>query len=296
MNPAPDPNELPRRLRRWQWLDSVLILFLIGAALSTPVLKGSGRDLDYMANLRRFLGYFWPPDFSVLPSALLALLETAQIAMLATLFALLLAVPLGMAGARTVSPRWLVFLTRLLLNAVRTLPSLILALIAVAIVGGNALAGVVALTFYSLGYLGKFFADAFESADFRAARALRQTGAHPIQAFQYGLWPNVRPLIWSHTIWMLEYNLRSASIIGYVGAGGLGLLLHTYQEFYAWDKFATVLLLIFILVCLLDGLGEWARRRITGLPADQTKERTISPEDPQTKAPTSKLQAPEKNQ
>jgi phosphonate transport system permease protein len=286
MKPAPDPNELPRRLRRWQWLDSVLILFLIGAALSTPVLKGSRRDLDYVANLRRFLGYFWPPDFSVLPSALLAL------------FALLLAVPLGMAGARTVAPRWLVFLTRLLLNAVRTLPSLILALIAVAIVGGNALAGVVALTFYSLGYLGKFFADAFESADFRAARALRQTGAHPIQAFQYGLWPNVRPLIWSHTIWMLEYNLRSASIIGYVGAGGLGLLLHTYQEFYAWDKFATVLLLIFILVCLLDGLGEWARRRITGLPADQTKERTISPEDPQTKAPspTSKLQRRTNNQ
>lgn len=264
-------HELPRRLRRWQWLDSVLLLFLIGAALSTPVLRGSGRDLDYVANLRRFLGYFWPPDWSVLPSALAALLETAQIAMLATLFSLLLAVPLGMAGARTVSPRWIVFLTRMLLNAVRTLPSLILALIAVAIVGGNALAGVVALTFYSLGYLGKFFADAFESADFRAARALRQAGAHPIQAFQYGLWPGVRPLIWSHTIWMLEYNLRSAAIIGYVGAGGLGLLLHTYQEYYAWDKFGTVLLLIFVLVCALDGLGEWARRRITGAGGETAK-------------------------
>lgn len=272
MKPTNDQlHELPRRLRRWQWLDSVLVLFLISAALSTPVLRGSGRDLDYAANLRRFLGYFWPPDWSVMPSALGALLETAQIAVLATLFALLLAVPLGMAGARTVAPRWIVFLTRLLLNAVRTLPSLILALIAVAIVGGNALAGVVALTFYSLGYLGKFFADAFESADFRAARALRQAGAHPIQAFQYGLWPGVRPLIWSHTIWMLEYNLRSAAIIGYVGAGGLGLLLHTYQEYYAWDKFAAVLLLIFVLVCVLDGLGEWARRHITGAGAEPTK-------------------------
>lgn len=268
--PAANPNldAPPRRLRRWQWLDTVLLLFLMSAALSTPVLRGSGRELDYAANLRRFLGYFWPPDWSVLPSAFGALVETAQIAVLATLFALLLAVPFGMAGARTVAPRWIVFGTRVLLNAVRTLPSLILALIAVAVVGGNALAGVIALTAYSLGYLGKFFADAFEAVDFRAMRALRQAGAHPIQAFQYALWPGVRPLIWSHAIWMLEYNLRSATIIGYVGAGGLGLLLHTYQEFYAWDKFAAVLVVIFLVVCALDGLGEWARRRITAPTPD----------------------------
>lgn len=261
----------PRRLRRWQWLDSVLLLFLISAAFSTPVLRGSGRELDYMANIRRFFGYFWPPDLSVLPSAFGALLETAQIAVLATLFALILAVPLGMAGARTVAPRVIVFTARVFLNGVRTLPSLILALIAVAIVGGNPLAGVIALTAYSLGYLGKFFADAFESADFRAMRALRKNGAHPIQAFQYGLWPGVRPLMWSHTIWMLEYNLRSATIIGYVGAGGLGLLLHTYQEYYAWDKFAAVLLMIFVVVCALDWLGEWARRRITDQIPEETK-------------------------
>lgn len=259
--------DTPRRLRPWQWLDTVLLLFLVAAAFSTPVLRGSGRDLDYAANLRRFLGYFWPPDWSVLPAALSALVETAQIAVLATLFALVLAVPFGMAGARTVAPRGFVLLARVVLNAVRTLPSLILALIAVAVVGGNALAGVLALTVYSLGYLGKFFADAFEAVDFRAMRALRQGGAHPIQAFQYGLWPAVRPLIWSHAIWMLEYNLRSATIIGYVGAGGLGLLLHTYQEFYAWDKFAAVLVVIFLLVCALDALGEWVRRRITSAGA-----------------------------
>lgn len=219
--------------------------------------------MDYAANLRRFRGCVWPPDWAALPEAFGAPLETAQIAVLATLFALLLAVPFGMAGARTVAPRWLVLLAQVLLNAVRTLPSLILVLIAVAIVGGNALAGVLTLTAYSLGYLGKFFADAFEAVDFRAMRALRQGGAHPIQALQYGLWPAVRPLIWSHSIWMLEYNLRSAMIIGYVGAGGLGLLLHTYHEYYAWDKLAAVLVVSFLAVCALEGLGEWARRRIT---------------------------------
>jgi phosphonate transport system permease protein len=262
----PKSIQAPLRVRHWHRLDTLLVCFLVAAALSTPVLSESmERNPDYIANLIRFLGYFWPPDLSVLPQALSSLLETAQIATLATLFALILAIPIGMAAARTVSHRWLVLVSRLVLNAVRTPPSLILALVAVAIVGANPLAGVLALTLYSLGYLGKFFADAFESADFRSFQALRLAGAHPIQSFQYALWPALRPIVWSHGLWMLEYNLRSATIIGYVGAGGLGVLLHTYQEFYDWEKFATVLLLIFGIVCCLDGLAEWVRKRILGL-------------------------------
>ena len=91
-------------------------------------------------------------------------------------------------------------------------------------------------------------------------------GASRIQSFQYGLWPNVRPLVWSYALWMLEYNIRSAAIIGFVGAGGIGLQLHTYQEYYQWDRFATVLLMILLLVSLLDFVGERVRRQITRKP------------------------------
>ena len=182
---------------------------------------------------------------------------------MATFAALFLSLGLGALGARTIAPRWVVAATRLVLNGVRTVPSLLWALVAVAVVGANPLAGVIGLTFYSLGYLGKFFADAFESVDVEVARALRALGAHPVQAFQHGIWPHARPLVWSYVLWMLEYNLRSAAIIGYVGAGGLGVLLHSYQEYYAWDKFATVLLCILVLVTALDLLGEWVRSRIT---------------------------------
>jgi phosphonate transport system permease protein len=125
------------------------------------------------------------------------------------------------------------------MNGIRTIPSLIWALIAVAIVGANPLAGVIALTFYSIGYLGKFFSDAFESVDMDVARALRALGARRIQAFQFGVWPHARPLVWSYSLWMLEYNIRSAAIIGYVGAGGLGMLIHTYMEYYELAKFGT---------------------------------------------------------
>jgi phosphonate transport system permease protein len=181
---------------------------------------------------------------------------------MATAFAIIISVPIAMAGAQTLSPRWLVFITRLLMNGIRTVPSLIWALLAVAVVGPNALAGVIGLTFYSVGYLGKFFSEAFESVDIEVARALRALGARTIQAFQYGLWPHAKPLVWSYSLWMLEYNIRSASIVGIVGAGGVGLQLHTYQEYYQWNKFATVLLFMFLLVSALDLLGERVRNKI----------------------------------
>ncbi len=243
-------------------LNISLLLFVVAVIASAGVLRGSGRDLNYLENIRGFLANFFPPDFSVTGQTLLGLLETMQIAVMATAFAILVSVPIAIAGAQTLSPRWLVFISRQLMNGIRTIPSLIWALLAVAIVGPNPLAGVIGLTFYSVGYLGKFFSDAFESVDVEVARALRALGARTIQAFQYGLWPHAKPLVWSYSLWMLEYNIRSAAIIGIVGAGGVGLQLHTYQEYGQWNKFATVLLFMFLLVSALDFLGERVRNQI----------------------------------
>ncbi len=239
-----------------------IILFLLAAVFSVPVLHGSGRDIDYLGNFSRFIGYFFPPDFSVAKPTLIALIETFRIAVLATLFSIILSIPLALAGAQSMSPGWLVFIARTIMNGIRTIPSLVWALMAVAVVGANSLAGVIALTLYSTGYLGKFFSDAFESVDVEVAKALRAIGAGTVQAFQHGLWPHARPLIWSYSLWMLEYNIRSATIIGYVGAGGVGVQLHIYQEANHWEKFATVLLFIFGLVTLLDFVGERVRKQI----------------------------------
>ena len=271
--PAPRhgaPQPPPLRELPWQARINASTLSLLGfiilALASLGVLGGSGRSLDTWGNFTRFIGRFFPPDLSVVDDALAAIGETVQIATMATLFSIVLSLPLAAAGARTLAPRGLVLAVRMTMNAIRTIPSLVWALIAVAIVGANPLAGVIALTFYSMGYLGKFFSDAFESVDLTTERALRATGASRIQSFQYGLWPNVRPLVWSYALWMLEYNIRSAAIIGFVGAGGIGLQLHTYQEYYQWDRFATVLLMILILVSLLDFVGERVRRQITRRP------------------------------
>jgi phosphonate transport system permease protein len=240
-----------------------LFAFLLACGWAITSLEGPSRRLDYWGNLKRFVGYFLPPDFSESASILRALAETAQIALLATAVATVIAFPLGAMGARTLMPMPIAAAARLLLSAIRTIPSLIWALIAVAVVGPGPLAGVWGLAAYSLGYLGKFFADALESVDIEVARGLRAIGAGRMQAFQYGVWPAARPLLWSYVLWMLEYNLRSAAIIGYVGAGGLGVQLAAYQEYYQWEKFAAVLVYIFALVVILDFAGERVRLKVT---------------------------------
>lgn len=244
-------------------MNMTLVIFILAVFFSGTQIEGSGRSIDIFANLIQFAEKFFPPDFSVLGQTLESLLETLEVAILATFFSIIISLVIALAAAQNIAPKPLVLSMRMLLNLIRTIPSLVWAVIAVAAVGANPLAGVIALTFYSIGYLGKFFSEAFESVNASTAQALRGIGAKPVQAFQYGMWSRAKPLIWSHSIWMLEYNIRSASIIGYVGAGGLGLQLHTYQEFHQWDRFATVLLCILAVVTALDFLSEWIRRKIS---------------------------------
>lgn len=269
-NPPPTPPHHPKPrhplerpwFERLNLLNTCFLLFLLATVFAFASIDGSGRNTPVAQNLLRFAADFFPPDLSVLPQTLAALHETVLIAIAATANALALSFILALAAARNISPPWLVATTRMLLNAIRTIPSLIWAVIGVAALGPNPAAGVAALSLYSCGYLAKFFSEAFESVDPSVALALKHIGAHPIQAFQFGTWPHAKPIVWSNTIWMLEYNIRSASIIGYVGAGGLGLQLHAYQEFHQWNRFATVLLTILAVVAILDFLSERIRARL----------------------------------
>ena len=150
------------------------------------------------------------------------------------------------------------------LNITRTLPSLIWAFLFVIFFGATPIAGVFALTFYSLGYLGKFFSETFESVDVQVARGLKLIGALKMQAFRFGLWPNVKAQVWSHSLWMLEYNIRSASIVGLVGAGGIGMELNKAIDMASgFQKVTAILICILGIVILLDLLSQAIRRWIT---------------------------------
>ena len=269
MNSGPKTDletKLPER--RWyeqlNLLNILIILFLFLAIFSGKNLIQDNRPADVMSGIRYFLKKFFPPDFSDFPIILESLGETFQIAIVSTFISIILSLGIALAASRNLSPTWLVQSARMLLNITRTLPSLIWAFLFVIFFGPTPIAGVIALTFYSLGYLGKFFSESIESMDIKVARGLRLIGASPIQAFIYGLWPNVKAQVWSHSLWMLEYNIRSASIIGLVGAGGIGMELNKAMEMASgFQKVTAILICILIIVVILDLLGQAIRRWIT---------------------------------
>lgn len=237
----------------------MVILALAAVIASLPALEGSGRDLSYFANFSNLMGRFFPPDWSVLPDVLVAAVESARIAVLATCFAFLAALPLTLTSHSWAGSAFAVSL--------RAVPSLAWAVIAVAVVGPNSLAGVIALSIYSLGYLLKFMGDDVASHAFRASDVLRVHGVSGVLRFRYSVLPVLLRRFSSHGLWMLEYNLRSAAIIGYVGAGGLGSLMHVYQEYGQWNRFATVLVVILMVVVGLQILGS----RLRGAPTKSVR-------------------------
>lgn len=238
-----------------------LILFFGLIAFSLPVLTTETRNVNFFEQALRLLKEFFPPDMSVLPDLFSALVETLRIAILSTLIAVGFSVVLSVGASRNTSPLPIRLVCQFILVCTRTVPSLILAVIAVALIGSSPKAGVLALTLYSIGYLGKFFMDILDQADPRPAQWLRSQKASSWQVFQYSLWPDLKSALFSNSLWMCEYNIRSASIIGYVGAGGIGLQLHVYQEFGQWRRFCSALLVILMIVISLEVISQIIKRK-----------------------------------
>ncbi|MBT7852772.1 MAG: phosphonate ABC transporter, permease protein PhnE [Opitutae bacterium] len=255
-------------VRRWHerlnFLNVTVILFLFLTIFAGKSMLTNNRPADVAAGIRYFFNKFFPPDFSDWPIIFVSLGETFQIAIIATFISILLSLIIALGASRNIAPTWLVQTTRMFLNITRTLPSLIWAFLFVILFGATPIAGVFALTFYSLGYLGKFFSETFESVDVQVARGLKLIGASKMQAFRFGLWPNVKAQVWSHSLWMLEYNIRSASIVGLVGAGGIGMELNKAMDMASgFQKVTAILICILGIVILLDLLSQAIRRWIT---------------------------------
>ncbi len=227
-----------------RWITFILFAGLI--VFSLPAWEGSGRDLSLWDNFAQFTAKFFPPDFSDSQELWLGLKETLQVGILATTIAAGISLFLALLGGPWM-PQWSRVTVIFSLATIRSIPSLIWAVLAVAVVGANPRAGVLALTFYSVGYLGKFLLDDFVHIDHQLWKTYLRWGLHPVVAFRFGFWPQLKSRYLAHCVWMLEYNIRSASIIGYVGAGGLGLRLYAYQEFGQWSRLSAVLLVILLI-------------------------------------------------
>lgn len=216
-------------------------------------------SLPYMVD---FLSRLFPPDLSVLDVAVKALIETVQMSLLGTTIGAILSIPIAVASAHNLAPQTLQWLANLLQNAVRSVPSIVLGLFFVAATGLGAPAGTLALGVYTIGYLAKFYQTAIEAVEPKSIEALQVTGASWLQVAQYGVLPQVLPLGLGYTLYMFEYNIRSASVLGVVGAGGIGFELVNYIRGFEYSKATTMMLVLLAVVTAIDALSSQFRKRL----------------------------------
>jgi phosphonate transport system permease protein len=197
-----------------------------------------------------------------------SMIETVAMAFLGTFLAVIIALPLGFLGARNIVPnRVFRFLTRRIFDGCRGLDQFIWALVFVRAVGLGPIAGILAIMVAETGVLSKLFAEAIENIDTKQIDGIRSTGASRIAELRYGVVPQILPVMISQALYSIESNSREATILGLVGAGGIGLRLSERIQINAWDQVAYVIVLILITVALIDTLSRWLRLRLIGASA-----------------------------
>jgi len=204
-----------------------------------------------------------PPDFSRWRSWVKPLADTLAMSIAGTALAVVLSLPLALLSAANTSPHPVVYHAfRTVLSALRSVPELIMGIIFVAAVGFGALPGVLALALHSTGMVGKFYAEAIEHVDPRPIEAARAVGASPFQVFSHAVLPQVLPQLADITIYRWEYHFRASTVLGIVGAGGIGFELIAALRIIKYDQVSAILIAILMCVLVVDGLGAWLRGKL----------------------------------
>jgi phosphonate transport system permease protein len=238
----------------------------VGLAVFAWLLWDTGADPARLARgvpwILDFLRRMLPPDPAVLPAALAGALTTVEIALLGTTVAALLALPLGFLSARNVAPAAAYHPARAALNVFRSIDTLVYALVFVAAVGLGPFPGVLAVVAYTTTSLAKLYSEAIEGIDPGPMDAVTATGATRLQVLRYGVLPQVLPLFLSYVLYRLETNIRAATVLGFVGAGGIGFYLQTYLRMIDYPAASTALLVTIAMVMAIDALSSRLRARL----------------------------------
>jgi phosphonate transport system permease protein len=231
-------------------------------------------SLDRMMTGLRQLGWFVmlmiPPDPGTsFPTYLAAMGETLSIAFLGTLLGAVLALPVSLLAARNIIPSvFLRFPARRFLDSIRGVDTLIWALVWINVVGLGPFAGVLAIATADFGAFGKLFSEAIEGADRRQVEGIRAAGGSKLHEIRFGLMPQVLPVLAGQILYYIESNTRSATIIGIVGAGGIGLQLAEQIRVLEWQKVSTLILMILVAVAVIDFISTRLRFAIIGRAGD----------------------------
>lgn len=238
----------------------VAIAILILAAYRSHIdfvelLQGSG-------NMAEYISRYFPPDFSDWRFYLQDTVETIAMGIWGTLLAAIVAIPLSILASENICPPWIVQPIRRLLDAMRAINEVVFALIFVVAVGLGPFAGVLALFVHTAGILGKLFSEAIETIDPGPVEGIRATGASKLQEIIFGVIPQVVPLWASFTLYRFESNVRSASVLGIVGAGGIGVSLYQSFRAFKYPKVCAILIILILAVAAIDTISAKLRQRL----------------------------------
>lgn len=251
---------------QWGW-KSYLFVFCL---LSMIGLVGYDLDInpiDVLVNSTSYLadifGRMLPPDFSGFQNLMSAMVETIEIAFLGTVIAIALSIPIGLLSARNVSPNFIVFIAcRSIIVFFRAVPEFIMAMILVIAIGFGAMPGVLALGLHTMGFLAKFYAEDIEHVDTGPIEAMESIGASNSQRIAFAIVPQVLTSFIGYNLYIFDRNIRMATMLGIVGAGGIGYELQSAFRMFNYPRVSAIIIVIFIVIFIIDMISSAIRKRL----------------------------------
>ena len=251
---------------QWTWKTYTFILSLSAALIFVVVdleinfIKLFSDSSKYFIDI---LNRMLPPDFSNFKGLIYAMFETIEIAFLGTFIAIILSIPVGLFSARNLAPNYLVFLiARIITIFFRAIPEFIIAMILVIAVGFGAIPGVLALGLHTMGFLAKFYAEDIEHVNKGPIEALKSSGASKRQIIAFAVVPQIIPSFVANNLYILDRNIRMATMLGIVGAGGIGYELLSSFRMFEYPRVSAIIIIIFITIFIIDHLSSLIRSKI----------------------------------
>ena len=255
------PEAFPRSL--WPRVAAAaLVVYVIYACAQLDV--SLARVETGLENASRFFSRLFPPNFERWELLVKGLVESLQIAVLASALGIVLALPIGLVAVRNLMPAWATWPARLIIVAARSFHPVIVAIIFVKAVGFGALAGILALTVASIGFIGKLFTEAIEEISLKQVEAIRATGAPFASMLAYGVLPQVFSRFIGFATYQLDSNLRNSTMVGIVGAGGIGGTLFAAFQRFDYDFVCAILIAIISLIMIGEVLATGVRAIFIG--------------------------------
>jgi len=248
----------------WKTITSICFFMLVTGLI---IIDLEVKPIDLLSNTFAYLGdvlnRMMPPDFSGILSLLRSMVETIEIAILGTLIAVTLSVPVGLFSARNLAPTYPIYIiSRVITVFFRSIPEFIMAMILVIAIGFGAMPGVLALGFHTMGFLAKFYAEDIEHVNLGPIEALNSIGASRLQCISFAIFPQILPSFIGNNLYILDRNIRMATMLGIVGAGGIGYELQSAFRMFNYQRVSAIIIIIFVTIFIIDLISSEIRKRV----------------------------------